>query len=338
MDDDTTGTLDEALLRLHRTGPEFDGWLSNHGPMAVESLVRGGQAPRVHRWLDHYERRLDDMPARTLPLRDDDWRSALGDPRRLADWIAHFERALAEHPWRDVLATWWPRLLPGIAAGATHGVIRVGHAVRTLLTAEPTEPRLAELAHGLGYWAARHQPLPPLTALPSAPDAPSALDAVPLVPDQSGGIVARLDQLTALPAWAAGPVDPDATRERLGELVAAAVHRYATHAHGNPVMLVHAATAPNAVLRTLPALPRALWAASLEAAWAASAAVTAAYAPPGVAAPSVPGASVSPEEVFALAAVHGDDHAIKFTDTALDVADPAALAAAERALRLIEPV
>ncbi|NEB76103.1 questin oxidase family protein, partial [Streptomyces sp. SID14478] len=163
MDDttvDTTGTLDEALERLHTTGPEFDGWLSNHGPMAVESLVRGGQAPRVHRWLDRYAQRLDEMPSPGSRIDDTAWRSALGDPRRLADWIAHFERALAERPWRDVLAEWWPRLLPGIAAGATHPVIRVGHAVRTLLTGEPTAPRLAELAHGLGYWAARHQPLP----------------------------------------------------------------------------------------------------------------------------------------------------------------------------------
>src|SRR4051812_46247261 len=111
-EDDTTGTLDEALQRLHRSGPEFQGWLSNHGPMAVESLVRGGQAPRVHRWLDRYERRLDAMPAQDTFVREDDWQSALGDPRRLADWIAYFERAVSERPWRDVLAEWWPRLLP----------------------------------------------------------------------------------------------------------------------------------------------------------------------------------------------------------------------------------
>ena len=28
-----------------------------------------------------------------------------------------------EAPWRDVLARWWPRLLPGLAATATHGII-----------------------------------------------------------------------------------------------------------------------------------------------------------------------------------------------------------------------
>ncbi|MCQ4212179.1 questin oxidase family protein [Streptomyces longispororuber] len=334
--DDNTGTLDEALERLHVTGPEFDGWLTNHGPMAVESLVRGGQAPRVHRWLDHYEQRLDAMPAPGSPIVAADWQEALGDSRRLADWIVFFERALAERPWRDVLAEWWPRLLPGIAGGATHPVIRVGHAVRTLLTTEPTEPRLAELAHGLGYWAARHQLLPALTSLPSAPDAAGALDAVPRVADQSGGIRPRLAQIEAFPGWAAGPVDPDTARERLGELVSAAVRRYATHAHGNAVMLVHTATAPNAVLRTLPALPRSLWGASLGAAWAASAAVTAAYAP-AAPVPVVSAGDVSPGELFERAAAHGDDHAIKFADTALDVGGEVALAAATRALTLIDP-
>ena len=36
------GTLDEAYERLHVTGPEFEGYLSNHGPMVVEAMVRGG--------------------------------------------------------------------------------------------------------------------------------------------------------------------------------------------------------------------------------------------------------------------------------------------------------
>ncbi|MEV8505992.1 hypothetical protein AB0368_14330 [Actinoplanes sp. NPDC051475] len=31
--------LDDALIRLRRTGPERDGWLSNHAPMAVEAWL-----------------------------------------------------------------------------------------------------------------------------------------------------------------------------------------------------------------------------------------------------------------------------------------------------------
>ncbi|WP_309052243.1 questin oxidase family protein [Streptomyces sp.] len=338
MSDDPSGTLDEALERLHTTGPERGGRLSNHAPMAVEALVRHGQAPAVHRWLDAYGPKLEELPSPHTPVTAATWREALGDPARITDWTRFFARELAEHPWREVLATWWPRLLPGIAGGATHPVIRTGHAVRTLLASrEETAPRRAELAHALGYWAARHQPLPPVAPLPAAPDAAAALDSVPPVPEQEGGIRDRLAQLTALPAWGAGaPPAPETARTRLTELVTAATHRYASHGHGEPIMLVHAATAPNAVLRTLPALPRALWAPSLAAAWAASAAVTAAYTPREGA--PYPATSLTAEEVFARAAAHGDDHTIKFADTALDVADPVALAAAVRAVELNPPV
>ncbi len=346
--DDTTGTLDEALERIHVSGPERDGWLSNHAPMAVEALVRHGQASAVHRWLDRYGPKLEEMPDPGSPVTARNWREALGDPRRIADWTAHFERETAERPWRDVLVEWWPRLLPGIAAGATHPAIRVGHSVRTLLAGEESAPRVRELAHALGYWAARHQRLPALAPLGPAPSAAAALDRVPLVPDRNGGVRDRFAQLTGFPVWPGpkqdtdpgqGPAGPEAARSALRELVRASTHRYATHAHGEPIMLVHAATAPNAVLRTLPALPGELWAPSLRAAWAASAAVTAAYAP-REAAPVPASASVAPDagELFARAAAHGDDHTIKFTDTALDVGDALAFSAARRAIELNPPV
>ncbi|MFB7278292.1 questin oxidase family protein [Streptomyces hydrogenans] len=332
---DTTGILDEALERLHATGPERNGWLTNHAPMAVEALARHGHAAAVHRWLDAYAPKLEEAPAPYAPVTAANWREALGDPARSTDWTRYFARELADRPWREVLAEWWPRLLPGIAGGATHPVIRTGHAVRTLLApGGGTAPRRAELAHALGYWAARHQPLPPLAPLAAAPDAAAALGAVPAVPRQEGGIRERLAQLSGFPVWGEAPT-PEAARALLGELVTAATHRYATHGHGEPIMLVHAATAPNAVLRALPALPRALWAPSLAAAWRASAAVTAAYTP-REAAPYAP-AGLAPEEVFARAAAHGDDHTIKFTDTALDVGDPLALAAAVRSVELNPP-
>ncbi|HEX7268510.1 MAG TPA: hypothetical protein VF256_13915 [Streptosporangiaceae bacterium] len=89
-----TGTLDEAYQRLHATGPEFDGWLSNHGPMAAEAMVRHGHAGRVHRWLDVYMRRLDEFPGGSGPI-GASWQEALGDPRRIADWTAYFRREVA---------------------------------------------------------------------------------------------------------------------------------------------------------------------------------------------------------------------------------------------------
>ncbi|MEU7313026.1 questin oxidase family protein [Streptomyces sp. NPDC007083] len=350
---DPTGTLDEALERLHTSGPEREGWLSNHAPMAVEALVRHGQAPAVHKWIDTYRNKLEDLPGRSTRVTADNWAEALGDPRRLGDWIGYFARQVEEHPWRDVLALWWPRLLPGISAGATHPVIRTGHAVRVLLAdGPPSAPRLAELAHALGYWAARHSTLPEIDLLPRETTAAAGLGAVPLIADQSGGIRERLARITAMPrrpqagrpgsdAVAADrATGPDSARAELREIVRAAIHRYATHAHGSPVMLVHAATAPNAVLRVLPALPPRLWELSADSAWAASAAVTAVYAP-AQAAPVPDSTPPAPEEVFARAAAHGDEHAIKFADTALEVAagpedgDPLSMAAALRATELI---
>ena len=78
----------------------------------------------------------------------------------MADWTTYFREEVASQPWREVLDTWWPRLLPGLVAAATHGVIRTGHAVEALLTDGETPEHLTELAHGLAYWAARWQPVP----------------------------------------------------------------------------------------------------------------------------------------------------------------------------------
>jgi len=86
----TDGILDEALDRLRGTGPERDGWLSNHAPMAAEALVRHGHAAGVHRWIDDYADRLADAPRGIAPIAPDEWRDPLGDPVRTGDWIAFF--------------------------------------------------------------------------------------------------------------------------------------------------------------------------------------------------------------------------------------------------------
>ena len=363
MDSSSTGILDEAYQRLHATGPEFHGWLSNHGPMAAEAMVRRGHGDRVHAWLDEYMLRLEEFPRGTAII-GSSWHEALGDPRRIADWTAYFQREVTEQPWRQTLETWWPRLLPGVVAAATHGVIRVGHAVRALTQDGEDADHVAELAHGLAYWAARWQPVPGTTATqpyrlavsadpqPAAPrpTAAQALAALPRIADQSGGIRDGLAQLAEHPSWPAAlaapqiPASTSALWSWLADLVHATATRYLYYGHGEGIMLVHSATAPNAILRTLPMLDRTLWPASVSASWAAAASLTAIYAPaapaPQTELPHPPDGPEAPAEVFARAVEHGDEHVIKFADTATDVyertGDPDALAAAVRAATLID--
>lgn len=334
-----TGTYDEALERLHRTGPEWDGWMSNHGPMAVDVLARRGEGARIHAWVDDYATRLDDLPSEHRPIRTpDDERDALGDAARLGDWIAHLERLLEQSPWEDVLAAWWPRLLPGIAAGATHGVIRTGHATMAL-RAEDNAVRRTELAQALGYWAARWQAVPRI-ALHGTRDAASLVAGVPRIAPQAGGIRERLARLGAVASWpehVASLAPPTDVARSLDELVDAVVALYPVAAHGNPTMLVHAATAPHAVARTLPSLPHDQWADAYAYAWSATAAVLSCYLP-GQLADDGRAGTPRVEGAWDAARAHGGEHVLKLADVALDVhartGDPAAVAAITTAVAL----
>ncbi|NRQ40136.1 DUF4243 domain-containing protein [Nonomuraea sp. NN258] len=346
------GVLNEAYERFHRTGPEWgEDQLTNHGPMAAEVLVRRGRADHVGGWVAHYLRRLDDLPATTGVITEASWAEALGDGRRIGDWVAYFTGRLAEQPWRQVLATWWPRLLPGVLAGTTHGVIRVGHVVRALLAGAESPATLDELAHGLAFWAARSRGVPQVGDPGGRLSPQAALDLLPRIPEQQGNVAHRLGQLARLDGWQTTvtglrpAASPDEVPARLADLVTAATLRYLTHGHGQPVLLVHTATAPNAVLHTLPALPRELWTPSLTAIWTTTAAVFSAYAPPEPAPrsslPGPPSDSDGVADVLERAIAHGDEHVIKFTDTAAEVytrtGHPDALAAAVRIGTLIAP-
>ena len=115
-------------------------------------------------------------------IRREDWRGALSERSRFADWSVFFGEELREAPWREVLDRWMGRLAPGFCAAATHGVIRVGHAVRRLADSE-TPPRLRELADAFASWAATYQELPANGRAPNGRLTPrEAIARVPVVP------------------------------------------------------------------------------------------------------------------------------------------------------------
>ena len=120
METMTDQALPDALDRLRGTGLEFNGFLANHGPMAAEALTRLGGSDAVPRWVDGYLVRLDSAPEVRRGIGDDDWREHLGDEALFGNWTAYLRNQAHQMSWRDLLLQWWPRLLPGLAASATH--------------------------------------------------------------------------------------------------------------------------------------------------------------------------------------------------------------------------
>lgn len=220
-------TLLAALERFRGTGVEFAGFLANHGPMAVDAMIRLGGADRVPDWIDAYAPRLEPAGGRRHPITDADWTAHLGRLELVQDWTHYFELAIADQGWRDVLSTWLPRLLPGAAASATHGLLRTAHAVRNAAAADDAATPLLdeEIAAGLAFWAARYQPLPGTPRLLGHHRLADAIAALPrLDPNahtDAPGISGRLDLLwtvdrfpEALDTWGPG-VDPSTALDEL---------------------------------------------------------------------------------------------------------------------------
>ena len=347
-----TDAFHVALERLAGTGFEFEGYLSNHGPMASDALIELGARDAVPGWVDRYRRRLDAAPdpGSPIPADGEEWRGALGDYSRVADWTVFFTRALEEAAWTDVLALWWPRLLPGLVAAATHGVIRTAHAVRAIdRSGAPPEPGAdlrGELAHGLAYWAARYHELPGSAALSGPRSAGEALARLPRLdpeaPAAGPGILGKVAGLESLPGFAEG-VDEygahaSADRE-LGEVTASAARVFVANP-GPAIPLIHSLTAPAAVKLVLPHLAAEQHRPSLAAAWQASAALIGAFAVQRTI-PAPPEEQRSPEELAARAAEHGDEHVIKMTEACIREyrakPDPYYLFASDTAIRAIAP-
>jgi hypothetical protein len=278
----------EALERLSTVGYEHGTrTMVNHAPMAAEALAHMGYTDVVSPWLDrtlsrHAYHEVPEPRWRLFPDDPAQWRAALGDFSRVGDWTAMFASQLEEEPWRDVLARWWPRLVPGVLAMLGHGVIRTAHAVRAVERAgEDDRLQRGELAHGLGYWAARYEP------------GPGA--AGPLSQGPAGDAMEALDRLTADNAGI-----------------------YAITRRRFPIPLIHAVTTPAAVRLVCAHVPAEhRWPSYLATAEATRIMRSTFAAAPATPAPEPLPEAPSAAENFATAVEIGDEHAIKLAEVAV---------------------
>ncbi|WP_368396688.1 hypothetical protein [Streptomyces sclerotialus] len=328
--------MNDALERMDDLGYErgAQGDLANHGPMGAEALATLGHADEVAAWVESYRVAMPhhEPPAPRFALDAHDeasWRPALGAFGRAGDWEQLFLRELDDAPWRTVLARWWPRLLPGLLAGLTHGAIRTAHAVRSLAAVpEPTHLQLAELARGLAYWAAR------FTQLPGRPHLRGELDiagAVAALPRFRGEVAVtppvakeRLQRLDTLPGYSEGLglVAPDHVQWLLSEMTTEFAGVYLAHDEIFPVPLIHAVTAPAAVRLVLPHLPLEQHEPSVAALWQVHTALLLAFTRDRRGEDDAVRRATETEappfdDLTARAVAHGDEHVIKFTEACL---------------------
>ncbi|WP_171172266.1 questin oxidase family protein [Streptomyces sp. I05A-00742] len=351
--------VNDALERLDDLGYERGKGadLANHGPMGAEALALLGHEDEVAGWVRRYRGVMEhhEPPAGRFPLDAADessWRPALGAFHRAGDWERLFERELSEAHWRDVLGRWWPRLLPGLFAGLTHGLIRTAHAVRGLYAAGdgPTPFQRRELARGLAYWAGRYRELPGTPRLEGTYTLPAAVAALPRTAEDGpftvGVVQRRLASLGELPGYgeAMGRLAPEETSRLLSEMTCQFADVYLGHPEVYPVPLVHGVTAPAAVRIVLPHLPREVHAPTLARIWQVQSALLVMLTTDRRGEGTTAWLEEVPEpprtaELGARAAEHGDEHVIKMTEACLREyalrPDPRYLAAAAAAQRRI---
>lgn len=337
--------LDSVLERFATTGPEYGPGLSNHGPMASEALVVLGRPEAAEAWAEEYASRLREHPESRNPIDSAHWREALGDSGRVGDWIAFFEREVREQPWPALLELWVARLVPGIMAAATHGIIRTAHATRSLDSIETPE-RLHEFAEGLAYWAARYQELPSRAGSPQDLTISDSLRHVPRIDDSQRGRFLIYDAVRVLDEESFGPaINLVSIETEIGsfvtDLTRVFVRQYLANANTGAVAFVHSVTAPSALRMLAPHLSTRTARLTMRYAWQACAALYATYgrSDVGTLALSEELAPFDAEDLIDQAVAARDEHAIKFTEACLReyrlVPDPAFIAAAKDAVARI---
>jgi len=318
-------TYDDALDRTAPYGIALKNGNFNHAPMVAETLCALGHPEAVMPWIDRYCERMQPRPAAGARIRSDRWSDALGKRERFSDWGAFFQTELERAPWSTVLDCWVRRLAPGYCAAATHGVIRLGHAVRGLADAE-TPSRLREFAEALASWAATWEQLPqggtrPVETLPPR----EAITRVPLVPPElrrPGNIMAALGGLGDFPEFLPvigwidydGPIAP-----QIVELTELFARVYLANARdiATAIAFIHSVTSTAALGNIAPYVSAATARTALRYAWQTGCGLYACYGGTTAFSAAIASSDKNEQQLIEQAIANGDEHVIKFTEACL---------------------
>lgn len=340
-------SLDNALGVLAGCGIALKNGNSNHAPMVAEALCATGRPDAVMPWVARYRDNILPRPASGRPVSPDDWRKALGQRDRFADWADFFCKELQEDAWPRVLDRWVARLAPGFSAAATHGVIRVGHAVRALCNGE-TAPRLRELGDALASWAASYSDLPAGVHSSDGTMPPrEAITQVPIIAPEDrppGNITSSLAVLSDCPEFgpAIGLIDVSGQLDRLlAELAEVFAWVFLANARDRltAIVFIHGVTSLSAAGNIMPSVSENTARTMLRYGWQSGCALYACFGSGMAMAQQIDPRHLDEHMLLDRALANGDEHVIKFTEACLHrnalASSPAYLPAIDNALRLL---
>ena len=166
--------LDALSARASNDSVEFPHFLANHAPMVLVALDKLGASPEeLEEWYETYRAKsgLIRIPDPVAPIDARTWEAALGGRAREADYRDFFAAEVRRLGIAGAVQTYLPRLVQGVAASATHPLMRLAYGI--------LEQDRREVGVALAYWAACYLPLPAATgAQPKTEDPAEVLGAV----------------------------------------------------------------------------------------------------------------------------------------------------------------
>jgi Questin oxidase-like len=318
-------SLDDALEALAPFGTELKNGNSNHAPMVAEALCAMGRPDAVMPWITRYRQRMLPRSRARDRISRENWLGALGQRGRFTEWAGFFGEELQEAPWHEVLDHWVGRLAPGFSAAATHGVIRVGHAARSLGVTE-TPYRLRELADALASWAATYQELPVSGRIANGMmrprDAITKVAAVPPDARRSGNITASLAALSDFPEFVPtiGLIDVGGDiAPLLSELTEVFARVFLANARDalTTIVFIHGVTSLAALGSIVAQVSEATARSALPYAWQSGCGLYACFGSGTAMAQKTELPEEDDESFVDRAIANGDEHVIKFTEACL---------------------
>jgi hypothetical protein len=160
--------LERAVAWSRQWSWEFPFCLANHLPMVLVALHRmGASDERLEAYCHIYHRQhgLVPVPEPIDKITRDNWRGFLGQREREGDYRAFFAGEAARLGATPTALLYLPELIPGLAASATHALMRMAYATMT----DSDE----ETGVALGYWAATYLSLGASQGLAPSTDDPA---------------------------------------------------------------------------------------------------------------------------------------------------------------------